>query len=518
MFETSRSSRLERRAVPRYGLAVLSVAVAVVLTHPLADVMDTIPLFYAAVIISSWYGGRWPGLLSVLLATLAVDYYFVTPFNRLNLTIADLPHLAAFAVLALIVSFLSIARQRAEGSLREARDELEAKVIERTADLKQINEELKMEIAERKRVEGVLRERANLLDLTHDTVFVRNMRDVITYWNHGAEEQYGWTSEEAIGQVSHQITRTVSPVPMDEITAELTRTGRWEGELVHARRDGTQVVVASRWALQWDEHENPVAVLETNNDITERKRAEEAMTRAQAELTHVTRVSTLGEMTASIAHEVNQPLAAVVTNGNACLRWLAGETPNLAEAREAILRIIREGNRAGEVIGRIRALVKKSPPCKRPLDINQTIQEVITLVATEMRRNRISLRKELSDELPSVLADRIQLQQVILNLVMNAIEAMSGVTDGSRELTISSRKDESNRVLVTVRDSGVGLDPESLDHLFDAFFTTKADGMGMGLAISRSIIQANGGQLWATQNAPKGAAFQFTLPPGEVAS
>jgi signal transduction histidine kinase len=250
-------------------------------------------------------------------------------------------------------------------------------------------------------------------------------------------------------------------------------------------------------------------------DITERKRAEEALRNTQVELAHVTRVTTLGEITASIAHEVNQPLAAVVTNANASLRWLSRQPANLDEVRQALERIIKEGNRAGEVIGRIRSLVKRSPPQKEWLNINDTILEVIALARSEVERNRISLQTQLSDELPEVLGDRIQLQQVILNLVINAIQAMSGVSQGQRELLVSSCKDESNGVLVSVRDSGKGLEAERIDHLFDAFYTTKPDGMGMGLAISRSIVEAHGGRLWAKQNEPRGAVFQFILPADE---
>ena len=268
------SLRRKQPVVFKCGLAVLSVAVAVLLTSLLEHLIATIPLFYAAVIISSWYGGRWSGLLSVLLATLAVDYYFVPPSHSFTLSIATIPYLGSFALLALIVSFLSTARQQVEESLRQAHDEMEAKVRDRTADLKQINEKLQAEIAERRRIEGTLRERANLIDLTHDTVFVRDMSDVITFWNRGAEEQYGWPSQEAVGRVSHHLLRTDFPAPLSAIMAELTRTGRWEGELVHTRRDGTKVVVASRWALQF-EGGNPISLLETNNDITERKRAEE---------------------------------------------------------------------------------------------------------------------------------------------------------------------------------------------------------------------------------------------------
>jgi C4-dicarboxylate-specific signal transduction histidine kinase len=247
-------------------------------------------------------------------------------------------------------------------------------------------------------------------------------------------------------------------------------------------------------------------------DATERKRAEEALREAQAELAHVTRVTTLGEMTASIAHEINQPLAAVVNNASACLRWLAGQVPNLEEARQSAALIIADGHRAGEIISRIRALAKKAPPQKDWLNINETILEVIALARSEVQGNRIALKTKLSGELPVVLGDRIQLQQVILNLIINAIEAMSGAGD-PRELEVGTGKDEAQGVRVAVRDSGPGLDPDGLDHLFTAFYTTKPQGMGMGLAISRSIIEAHGGRLWASANPQRGATFQFTLPP-----
>ena len=247
-------------------------------------------------------------------------------------------------------------------------------------------------------------------------------------------------------------------------------------------------------------------------DVTERKRAEEALREAQAELAHVTRVTTLGELTSSIAHEVNQPLAAVVNNASACLRWLAGQAPNLEEARQSAALIIADGHRAGEIISRIRALAKKAPPQKDCVNINETILEVIALARSEVHRNRVSTQTQLSSDVPLILGDRIQLQQVILNLIINAIEAMSEISEGPRELQVVTRKDESQGVRVTVRDSGPGLDPDSLGHLFTAFYTTKPQGMGMGLAISRSIIEAHGGRLWAVPNDGPGATFQFTLP------
>ena len=246
----------------------------------------------------------------------------------------------------------------------------------------------------------------------------------------------------------------------------------------------------------------------------ERKRAEDALHHAQAELTHVTRVATLGEMTASIAHEVNQPLTAVIANANASLRWLAAATPNLDEARDAVGRIIRDGNRAGEVIGRIRALVQKTDTEKVRLDINQIVQEVVILMQNEAVRKGVAIRMDLAADVPPVLGDRIQLQQVILNLVMNGIEAMDTVTDRPREMLIRSCQYESDQLLVAVQDSGIGIDGQNLAKIFDAFYTTKSQGMGMGLAISRSIVENHGGRLWALPNDGPGATFQFTLDVG----
>ena len=303
---------------------------------------------------------------------------------------------------------------------------------------------------------------------------------------------------------------------MVQAVAEALRGGpRYDVEYRVVRPNGEVRLVHSQGDVIRDESGRPRRMFGTVQDITERKRTEEALHEAQAGLAHVTRVAMLGEMTASIAHEINQPLAAVVNNASACLRWLAAQ--NLEEARQSAALVVADGHRAGEIIARIRALAKKAPPQKDWLDINETIREVIALARSEVQRNSVALETQLSDDVhcvPLILADRIQLQQVILNLIINAIEAMSGAGDGPRELLVRSGTDESQRVLVAVRDSGPGLEPQSLDRLFDAFYTTKPHGMGMGLAISRSIIEAHGGRLWATANDGRGATFQFTLPTG----
>ena len=639
MVEFDTSAQHETSAVARYGVAASSIAAAVGLTFLLrADALLS-PLFLLPVLLSAWFGGFGPGLVAAVLATLAIPYFFLPPLYSLRFELAHAPHLVVFFVSAFLVSSWSATRRRTQNLLEHARDESEIRVQQRTADLRQSNEQLQAEITERRRAEELLqkqalelrdqahllelahdailvrdpssaivfwnrgaermygwtreeavgeithnflqtafprsfeeieaelhgaghwegelvhttrdgsrlvvasrqvlqrdpsgnpvaileinsditdrkraeeavREQAGLLDLTHDSIFVRDSNDAITYWNRGAEELYGWKTAEAIGKVSHQLLQTIFPEPLEEITATLLRSGRWDGELVHTKRDGTQATVASRWSLQRDGQGRPVATLETNNDITGRKQSEESLRKAQAELARVTRAMTLGELAASIAHEVNQPIAGVVTNANACLRWLARDTPELDEARQAALRIVRDGNRASEVIGRIRALVGKTDTAKERLDMNGAIREIIGLAQGEVRRARVALRTELAGELAPVLGDRVQLQQVVLNLITNGIEAMSAVADRPRELIIRTEPGDDDDVRIAVQDSGVGLDAESAKRIFDAFYTTKSGGMGMGLSISRSIIENHGGRLWAVPNDGPGATFQFTL-------
>jgi C4-dicarboxylate-specific signal transduction histidine kinase len=278
---------------------------------------------------------------------------------------------------------------------------------------------------------------------------------------------------------------------------------------------GFPVYVRTSGKPFYDANGNFLGYRGTGTDITAAIRAdhaEEALRKAQTELAHVTRVTMLGEMTASISHEVNQPLAAVVNAAAACRRWLDGGTPNLDEARCAVDWIVNEANRASEVIRRVRALADKTDIERGPLDVNDVIREAIALVQREFISHRVSLRMELAPALPMILGDRVQLQQVIINLVMNGIEAMQSMTDRPRELVVGSHQDQTRRVLVTVTDSGVGISAENADRLFNAFFTTKSTGMGMGLSICRSIVEAHGGRMSAADNVGPGARFQFILP------
>lgn len=493
-----------------------------------------------------------------------------------------------------------------------------------------------MLVLQNKDAEQALREQANLLDVTHDAILVRDLADVVRYWNRGAQQLYGWSPREAIGFNPHALLQTVFPMPISTITQILRATGKWEGELTHTKRNGEVVTVSSRWSLQRDERGDPVAVLETNNDISERQRAEKALRRskahlaeaqrlsqtgsfgwnpasgeiawsaetyrifeydpaikptaamivdrahpadrmavqhllenagsdgknwamrhrllmpdgrlkyvsvvahveptetgafefvgavmdvtaarraeddlrqAQANLAHLNRVSTLGEMTASIAHEVSQPIAAMVASAGAGTRWLAAG--NIDEVQQSLARISRDGHRASDVISRIRALAMKRPPRQDRVAINETVREVLALARGEGERSRAEVRTELAPDLPDVAADRVQIQQVLLNLIVNAFEAMTGEGASVRELVVSSRYDGAGHVVISVRDTGPGLDDEQLARVFEAFYTTKSHGIGMGLAICRSIIEAHDGRLWAARSEPRGAIFQFTLP------
>ncbi len=277
-----------------------------------------------------------------------------------------------------------------------------------------------------------------------------------------------------------------------------------------------QAAVAIANARAFEEVDRLRCQLEGERDylqeqVTERKQAEEALRQAQADLTHANRVSSLGELTASLAHEVKQPIAATITNAGTCLRWLSRGQPDLEKARAAASRIEQDGKRAIEIINRVRQLFKKDTLQRELVDLNEIIREMMRLLHSEATQFAVFVRAELAADLPQVMGDRVQLQQVLMNLMMNSIDAMKDV-DGRRELTIQSQRGENGEVLISVSDTGVGLPPEQAGKLFNAFFTTKIHGTGMGLRISRSIVESHGGRLWAADNSPCGATFQFTLP------
>jgi len=277
-----------------------------------------------------------------------------------------------------------------------------------------------------------------------------------------------------------------------------------------------QAAVAIANARAFEEVERLRCQLQRENDylqeqIAERKQAKEELRQAQADLTHANRVSSMGELTASLAHEVNQPIAAAITDANTCLRWLSRDQPDLEEARAAASRIVQDGRRAVEIVNRVRLLFQKGTLQRELVDLNETIREMMLLLHSEATKFAVLVRTELAADLPQVMGDRVQLQQVLMNLMMNSIDAMKDV-DGTRELTVESQRGEDGQVLISVSDTGVGLPPQQADKIFNAFFTTKTHGTGMGLRISRSIVESHGGRLWAADNSPRGARFCFTLP------
>ena len=382
-------------------------------------------------------------------------------------------------------------------------------------------EDLKLQIAAREQAETAVRALASgleakirrLVDSNIIGIFIWDLDGRIIDANEAYLRIIGYDRSDLIaGRLNwRELTPPEWSGADDRRAAQLEASGTaqpYEKELF--RKDGTRVpVLVGAAAFEGGSGEGVGFVL----DLTDRKRAERAYTQVQMELAHANRIATMGQLSASIAHEISQPLGAALSYANAASHWLAAQPPNLEEVRRDLSFIVQSGVRASEVIDRIRALVKKAPPRKDRLEINEAILQVIALAQNEMASKGISLRTQLAEALPATQGDRVQLQQVILNLLINAIEAMSGMSEGPRELLISTAKTDSEGVLVAVRDSGPGLAPESVDRLFESFYTTKPGGLGMGLSICRSIIEAHHGRLWATANTPHGAIFQFTLPP-----
>jgi PAS domain S-box-containing protein len=378
---------------------------------------------------------------------------------------------------------------------------------------------LTLDITERRQAAEELRrsdERFRLLvdGIADYAIFMLDPAGFVTSWNSGAERLKGYRAQEIIGQhfscfyCDEDLRKGEPAMALREAAA----VGRFEGNGWRLRKDGTRFQANAILTALHDEKGALIGFAKVTRDLTESRRAEEALQAAHADLARVVTASTLGALTASIAHEVNQPLAAIVNNANASRRILANPEPDLEEVQQAVTDIAEAGTRAAEIISHIRSLLKKSAPEKSPLDINQVIREVLALVTGVLEKQHISLRTELRPELPPVLGDRVQLQQVLMNLIMNGIEAMNVILDRPRVLLIRSEARESG-LEVAVKDSGTGLDPQHLERIFDTFFTTKASGMGMGLSISRSIIEAHSGRLWASRDpATQGAIFHFSLP------
>jgi PAS domain S-box-containing protein len=372
-----------------------------------------------------------------------------------------------------------------------------------------------IDIEDRKRAEGALRKSEeqwrDVFENNPTMYFIVDAAGTVIAVNPFGADQLGYNADELVGQPVFDV------IPDSDREAvrrnivlcfgQLGRAKTWEARKV--RKDGTMLRVRET-AKAVPRVDGPVLLIACE-DITEQRRAAEALRQAQVDLAHVNRVTTMGELTASLAHEINQPIAAAVTNANTCVRWLAANPPNLEEARAAAMRIVKDGRRAGEIISRIRLLFKKGASDRELVDVNEIVREMIVLLRSETIRYNVSVRAELDADLPHVMGDRVQLQQVTMNLMVNAIDAMKEV-NGMRELTVHSCLAENEQLLVSVSDTGVGLPTVQMDQIFNAFFTTKPHGTGMGLRISRSIVESHGGRLWAADNSPRGASFYFTLP------
>ena len=509
-----RNARLglpDRWAV-RYGLAVGFVIAAIAAAFLIESVTGrflTFP-FYAAVVAAAWLGTG-PGCLAFILATLAVEDFWTPPLFSLRIAAAQLPSFAAFVIFTLVCLAWSLQR-------RSAQRALEATVQQRTADLLRANAALQVEIAEREAAEEELRHSETLLAQG------QKLSRTASWLLHLPEGEMQWSAQlfdilglDRASQTPSYRLFTERMHPDDRL--------RFAQALERAIEENSDFSCEARIVIPGGPTKYVQAVGEVRRgaaggvefigtimDLTERKRTEQALRDAESELARALRLSTVAELAAAIAHEINQPLAAITANGSACLRSLAHRPPLLDNAREAAGCIVADGHRAGDVIARIRALFNKEEPNQLLLDVNDIVHQVLDMSRGAIDQQRVLARTDLAPSPLLVMGDPVQLQQVIVNLVTNALEAMIGITDRPRQLTIRSEVERGAAVALTVEDSGRGLDREQMSRIFDSFYTTKPDGIGVGLAISRSIIEAHGGSLRAAPGAYCGAKVGFTLP------
>ncbi len=514
-----------RHEVASYSLAAVLVAAAICLTLGLEEVGVRVFLFafYAAVVASAWIGTG-PGFLSVILSVVAVQYFFTPPAWSFEILPEDVPFMSAFIICAVMSLAWSAQRKRAERALEQARDSLEMTVEQRTAELLDANAALKVEIAERQAAEQELRRSETLLaqgqKLSRTASWTLQPVTGEMRWSAELFDMFG-VDRVAATPAFRLFKDRVHPDDRPRFDAALALaiegSTNFSCEVRIVLNDGSTKHVHALGEVKADAVRDK-EVIGTVMDLTERKRTEQALHDAEADLARTMRLATVAELAASIAHEINQPLAAITTNAGACLRLLARRPAAVSDAREAATCIVADGTRAGEVIARIRGLLSKEGPRHVPLDINRIVREVLDLSRGAIERQTIAAHTELADSLPSALGDPVQLQQVLVNLITNAAEAMIEVADRPRLLTIRSETDGAEFVAITVEDTGIGLDPTELDRIFDSFYTTKPDGIGVGLSISRSIIEAHGGQLSALPIEPHGAGFRFTVPVADTGS
>lgn len=487
-------------AIQGYILAIVSVSAALstalLLDHyNFRSVAD--PLFLFAIAISVWYAGPGPAILALVLSTLADDYYFVPPIYTILITRDDVPHLIIFILFASVLTWFNTVRRRIERELLQSRDDLQREVTERT-------------------------QQASLLNLTHDTIFVRDMSDVITYWNRGAQELYGWTAGEAIGKRAHDLLHTAFPSPIEDIRAELLVSGRWDGELKKTRSDGTRVVVASRWSLRRDEQGRPAAILETNNDITERKRREQEINTLNEELGKRTAQleasnKELEAFAYSISHDLRAPL-----------RHMSGFTELLQKSAKSVLNeksqrylliILESAKRMGNLIDDLLAFsrISRAETHNGVVSLEQLAQEALTEVRQDTEGRNIVWSV---GTLPAWYGDRSMLRLALVNLISNAVKFTR--TRPTAEIEIGCKDQKNDQVVVFVRDNGVGFDMKYVNKLFGVFQRLHPheafEGTGIGLATVQRIVHRHGGKVWAEGLVDRGATFYFSLSKSHMGS
>ena len=487
-------SRRGTSVVLRYGLAVVSVAAALglaLLAQAYAVHNPEFPLFLLSIAVTVWYAGSAPGVLAVLLSSVSFNYFFTEPLYSFYIAASDRVDFIVFVLFALIISWFSSRRRRIEQELREARDKLEIEVAERT-------------------------QQANLLNLTHDAIFVRDMGFVITYWNLGSQELYGWTAEDAIGKQSHQLLQTVYPTPLDDVRAELMRTGRWEGELERTKADGTHVIVASRWSLQRDERQRPLTILETNNDITERKRTEEAIRKLNEDLEKRTvELASINKELEAFAYSISHDLRAPLRHMAGYAELLQKHAASILDekSRRYMTMILEAAKRMGDLIDDLLAFsrIGRAETQKTIVSLEQLVKEALSEVQQETDGRKIDWR---IGALPNLYGDRSMLRLALVNLVSNAVKFSRKRPQAEIEIGCTDGKQE--EIVVFIKDNGVGFDMKYVNKLFGVFQrlhrTEEFEGTGIGLATVQRIIHRHGGRIWAEGLVDKGATFYFSVP------
>jgi PAS domain S-box-containing protein len=485
---------LSLQAIQRYGLAVVSVSLALGLALLLNRFHfrdAAVPLYLFAGALTAWYGGVGPALLSLALSYLTFDYFFVEPLYEFNIAAVDLPYFIIFVAFDALVIWFSTIRRRVEEDLRQTRDNLQIEVAERT-------------------------QQANLLNLTHDSIFVRDMNFIVTYWNRGAQELYGWAAEEATGTQSQALLKTTFPIPLEDIREELFRSGRWDGELRRTRKDGSEVVVASRWSLRRDEQHRPVAILETSNDVTDRRRREQEIEHLNRELaTRSLALEASNKELEAFAYSISHDLRAPLRHMSGFTELLQKSTvSSLNEKSQRYVTMIMEAaKRMGTLIDDLLSFsrIGRAEAHKSMVSLDQLVQEALSEVKQDTSGRNVAWKV---GELPILYGDRSMLRLVMVNLISNAVKFTR--TRPQAEIEIGCKDDnQQNEAVVFIRDNGVGFDMKYVNKLFGVFQRLhRADafeGTGIGLATVQRIVHRHGGRAWAEGAVEGGATFYFSL-------